>query len=225
MKYRLGACTATLKELEGGLGSTDFYLISKLGAARSIPTTLRYMPHVYCGMELNSLPVETTVAQINCLLQHYGTTIALGTTLSAAIEHLQVEIGVTGCPLLYDYKKYSYLATNTWTKSLLEKISAYGIEVKLKYPKMKQPRGSQDKCIMEMIVEGSGMSNKELESFNRPRKRQQAIFLSDIATAKGNKIDRLLLSDWQETHEGRLGKNRSTITFGVEMPTKGDWAP
>ena len=68
MKYGLGACTATLKELKGGLGSTDFYLISKLGAARSILTAVRCMSHVYCGMELNSLPVETTVAQINCLL-------------------------------------------------------------------------------------------------------------------------------------------------------------
>ena len=45
-----------------------FYLMSKLGAARTIPTAVRYMPHVYCGMELNILPVETTVAQINCLL-------------------------------------------------------------------------------------------------------------------------------------------------------------
>ena len=77
MKYGLGACAATLKELEGGLGSTDFYLISKLGAARSTPTALRYMPHIYCGMELHSLPVETIVVQINCLLQHYGTTTAL----------------------------------------------------------------------------------------------------------------------------------------------------
>ena len=133
-------------------------------------------------------------------------TTALGKTLAAAIEHLQVEIGVTGCPLSYDYKKYSCLATDTWTKLLCENISAYGIEVKLKYPKMKQPRGSQDKCIMEMIVEGPGMSNKELASFNRPRKRQQAIFRSDISTAKGDKIDRLLLSDWQETHKVCWGK-------------------
>ena len=118
MKYGLGAYAVTLKELEGGLGSTDFYLISKLGAARSILTALRYMPQVYCGMELHSLPVETTVAQINCLLQHYDTTTALGTTLTAAIEYLQVEIGVTGCPLLYDYNKYSCLATDMWTKSL-----------------------------------------------------------------------------------------------------------
>ena len=88
MKYGLGACAATLKEPEGGLGSTDFYLISKLGAARSNPTAVRYMPHIYCSMELNSIPVETTVVQINCLLQHYVTTTALGTTLSAAIDHL-----------------------------------------------------------------------------------------------------------------------------------------
>ena len=88
---------------------------------------------------------------------------------------------------------------------------------------MKQPRGSQDKCIMGMIVESSGMSNSELESFNRSRKRQQAIFLSDIATAKGGKLDRLLLSDWKETQEGRFGRNRSTITFGIEIPTKEDW--
>ena len=155
-------------------------------------------------------------------MQHYDTTTALGTTLAAAIEHLQVKIGVTGCPLSYNYKKYSCLATNTWTRSLWEMSSAYGIEVKLKYSKMKQPRGSQDKCIMEMIVEGSGMSNSELERFNRPFKHQQAIFLSDIATSKGDTINRLLLSDWQETQEGRLDRNRSTITFGMEMPTKKD---
>ena len=135
MKYGLGACTVTMKEFERGLGSTDFYLMSKLGVARTIPTAVRYLPHIYCGMELNSLPVETMVVQINCLLQHYGRTTALRTTLSAAIEHLQVEIGLTGCPLPYDYKKYSCLATYKWTKSLWEKMSAYGIKVKLKYPK------------------------------------------------------------------------------------------
>ena len=88
MKYGLGACTATLKELKSGLGLTDFYLMSKLGATRTISTAVKYMPHVYCDMELNSLSLTTTVTQINCLLQHYGTTTALGTTLSAAIEHI-----------------------------------------------------------------------------------------------------------------------------------------
>jgi len=95
MKYGLGTCSASLKELEDGLGKTDFYLLSRLGVTRSIPAELRYMPHRYCGMELNNLPVETTIAQINSLLQRYGTKTALGTTLTAAIEHLRSEAGET----------------------------------------------------------------------------------------------------------------------------------
>ena len=91
-------------------------------------------------------------------------------------------------------------------KNAMGKISAYGIKVKLKYPTIKQPRGSQDRCTMEMIVEGFGMCNKDLVSFNRPRKHQQATFLSDITMAKGDKTDKLLMPGWQETYEGSLGK-------------------
>ena len=105
MKYELRACAATLKELGNGLGSTDFYLISKLGVTRSIPTELSYMPHYYCDIELNSLLVDATVARINCLIQHYVASTALRTTLTAAIKRIQAEIGVTSSPLLYDYKK------------------------------------------------------------------------------------------------------------------------
>ena len=41
MKYGLVVCAVTLKELENRLGSTDFYLISKVGVAQTIPTALR----------------------------------------------------------------------------------------------------------------------------------------------------------------------------------------
>ena len=92
MKYGLGACLASLEELENGLGTTDFYLTSRLGVVRNIPKQLRYLPHHYCSMELLNLPMETTAAQINSLLQHYGTDTALGHTMTAAMEHLQLEI-------------------------------------------------------------------------------------------------------------------------------------
>ena len=79
---------------------------------------------------------------------------------------------------------------------------------------------------MEMIVEGFGMCKKDPVHFNTPRKHQQATFLSDITTVKGDKIEKKLqMSDYQETHEGLLGKNRSTTTFGAEHPTKEDWTP
>ena len=57
-------------------------------------------------MELLNLPIETTTAQVNCLLQHHGTDSALGHTMMAALEHMQLEIGVEGCPLGYSFQKY-----------------------------------------------------------------------------------------------------------------------
>ena len=131
MKYGLGVCSAPLEELENGLGTTYFYLTSRLGVVRSIPKQLRYLPHQYCGMGLLNLPIETTAAQVNCLLQHYGTDSALGHTMMAALEHMQLEIGVEGCPLGYSFQKYGCLVTNTWAKSLWGKIQAFKIDVTL----------------------------------------------------------------------------------------------
>lgn len=85
------------------------------------------------------MPMETTVAQINCLLQHYGTDTSLGDTLTTALQHLQIDTGVLGCPLEYDFKTYSCLATNTWANSLWEKVCVMGIEAKLDYKALKPP--------------------------------------------------------------------------------------
>ena len=77
-----------LEELENGLGTTDYYLPSQLGVVRNIPKQLRCLPHQYYGMKLLNLPMETTAAQVNCLLQHYSTDSALGHTMTAAMVHL-----------------------------------------------------------------------------------------------------------------------------------------
>ena len=52
------------------------------------------------------------------------------------------------------------------------------------------------------------------------RKHQQEAYLFDITTEKGDKINKLLMSDWREIHEGLLGKKSSTTTFGTKHPTK-----
>ena len=131
IKYGLGAYSESLEELENGLGTTDFYLTSRLGVVRSIPKQLRHLPHQYCGMELLNLPIETTATQVNCLLQHYVTARALGHTMMGALEHMQLKIGVKGCPLGYRFQKYCCLATNTWAKFLWEKTQAFKIDVAL----------------------------------------------------------------------------------------------
>ena len=86
----------------------------------------------------------------------------------------------------------------------MDKVAAgngehFEIENSLNYPKLKPQRESQDKCIMEMLVKGFSMTEKELVHFKIMHKCQQATFLSDIVTASGDTIEKLLMSYWQET--------------------------
>ena len=190
-----------LEKLENGPGTTDYYLTSRLGVVRKIPKQLRYLPRQYCGMELLNLPMmETTAAQVNCLLQHYGTDSELGHTMTAAMEHLQLEIGVEGCPLSYNFQKYGCLATNIWAKSLWEKVQAYKIEISLDYKGLHQPRGQQDRCLMEILVEDHKVEDDTLQRVNRVQKHQE------VATMGGKKVDSYYAEDWTLGHEGSTGK-------------------
>ena len=113
--------------LSKGLASADFYLLSNLGVVRSITKEWRYLPATFGGIELFDLTTETTAANLSMFLQHYDTKSALGITLKAAMEHLQLELGVPDCPLQYDFEVWGHLATDSWVKALWEKIDRFGI--------------------------------------------------------------------------------------------------
>ena len=49
----------------------------------------------------------------------------MGFYIKYTLEDLQIELGVSKCPLLYDYKIWGDLATNTWIKALWESIQKY----------------------------------------------------------------------------------------------------
>ena len=221
MRYGLGTLSASIKELQEGLGKSDYHLISSLGVVRTIQREWRYMPSTFGGMGLFSLPLEATISSLNLLLQHYQTSGALGTTITTALENLQVELGVQDCPLKYDYEIWSGLATTSWIKDIWERVWHYKIELHLDYKKLELPR-KRDFCIMEAMVE-SGMRGTELAGANRARKAQQSMFASCIGTADGRKVQDDLRRDWREGVERQLGHTRSTIPFGKEVPTSDDW--
>ena len=93
--------------------------------------------------------------------------------------------------------------------------------MEINYKTLEMPR-EKDECIMERLVR-EGFRGAELVSINRARKQQEALFMSDIATADGRKIDKTYLRDWKDSFEGQLGKHRSRYKFGLELPLKQDW--
>ena len=74
-----------------------------------------------------------------------------------------------------------------------------------------------------LVVEDHKVGDDALQRVNRVRKRQEVMFLSNIATAGGKKVDSYCAEGWTLGHEGTTGKHRSDLVFGREYPTKEVW--
>ena len=57
----------------------------------------------------------------------------MGFYIKYTLKDLQIELGVSKCPLLYNYKIWGDLATNSWIKALWERIQKYNIKIDLDY--------------------------------------------------------------------------------------------
>merc|ERR1711983_279962 len=201
------------------------------GDLSGLPRIPRYFPSTFGGMGLHSLPVEATVCSINLFLQHYGSESNLGLTIKASLQELQMELGVTGNPLEYDFDVWGVLAEDTWVKHLWERLWYYQIRLDMEYGGRMHRAGSRDKpylprendkCVMEALV-AKGVRGKTLAQANRCRIRNEIFWYSCIATADGIGVDPSYLSDWKGSHEGTLGNHRSHLQFGDACPVEADW--
>ena len=74
---------------------------------------------------------------------------------------------------------------------------------------------------MEALIDD--LNTAEAIGFNRARKHQEVLTLSDICTPNGHTIDPSYLQDWQASFKGTLGHHRSVHEFGIERPSDVDW--
>ena len=117
---------------------------------------------------LNNLKIKATAASLNAFLQHYETDTSIGIYLTASIENLQLEMGVAGWPFDYNYETWHELATDSWVKSLWERIQKFDLSVEIDYKTLDMPR-EKDECIVERLVH-EGFRGAKLVSINRARK-------------------------------------------------------
>ena len=62
----------------------------------------------------------------------------------------------------------------------------------------------------------AGIQGDLLITLNRCRKHQEALFVLDITTANGQRLESNCITDWKNSHEAGLGKHRSTYHYGKE---------
>ncbi len=146
----------------------------------------------FYGVGLPYLGVEALIAMSNKLSMHYGCNTAVGRFMKESFSLFLVEMGLSLQPLQESYEWYKYLLTHSWMKMLWEKVSMFGLKVVVADLQLKYPREG-DCFIMQVLFELAFTKDKQ-RILNQVRVSLQALFLSDLLTASGQKINPEILS-------------------------------
>jgi hypothetical protein len=139
------------------------------------------------------------VAMPSKLLMHYGCDRATGEFMRASHSLFLLELGISSQPLQESYVKYSFLLTHSWMKMLWEKVSMFSVRTVI------ADVGTEflqegDRFLMQVFFK-QGYSPESLIRLNWVRIFWQALFLSDILTASGKKINTEIIGQPRIRHK------------------------
>jgi hypothetical protein len=185
--YGLCSSTATLEELDRALHHQYYQIITLGGVVCMTPVRSRTIDAGFFGVGLPHLGIEALISMSNKLLMHYGCQTATGRLMQLSYSLLLVELGLLFDPLQESNSQFECLATHSWMKMLWEKLSRFNVKAMVTDVNQSLPREG-DQFIMQVLI-GSGYSNKTLNPLNQVRVSQQLLFMLDVLTALGNKIN------------------------------------
>jgi hypothetical protein len=134
--------------------------------------------------------------------------------MQASYSLFFVELGISFQPLKESYSKYEFLTTHLWKKMLWGKISMFGLDIIVADFALEYPREGS-RFIMQVLFE-MGYPRDMLLRLNQVHFSLQILFLSDILTASGHKINHDVLLHWPPDEEW------STNRWPNKRPTKSD---
>ncbi len=208
-----GICNNTTLwgELENCMQRVYWHLIGRGGVRRSAPKDLRQLDKSFYGIGCLHLGVECLIGQVTKLLVHYGCKSGLGIQMQVTMELLNTKLGRSRQPLQESFETYGKWITNTWIKTVWEKVSKFNITIEIAPLPINPPR-AVDKWFMQAVRESRVTDSTESAIINRARCHQQVLFLSDVLDAGGKSVNKKYLN-FQKDH-----KIWSTIVFPLEKP-------
>ncbi len=188
----------------------QYYQILPLGGiVRTTTVESRTIDAGFYGVGLPNLGVEALVAMANKLFMHYGCNTAMGKLMQASYSLLFAQVGLLFQPLQESYECYGYLTTHSWIKMLWEKHSAFEVTLVVADANKRYPQ-ENNQFIMQVLI-------KSVKKLNCAWVLQQLLFMLDILTTTGSKIDIKAL-----TRQSK-GETRLTLRWPNEQPTELDF--
>jgi hypothetical protein len=212
--HSLCSSTATYDELENALQKQYYQILPLGGIIRTAPQDSRMIDAGFFCPGLPHPGVEALIAMTNKLLMHFGSSSVLGDFMKTSYSYLTLELGVSFQPLQALYKRFLFLATHSWMKMLWEKVDRFKVTVETAKGPLAFPRDG-DRFLMLIVME-RGYSRETVRLLNRVRIHMQVLFLSDVLTTLGNRIDSAAICQWPPT------SRMSTLNWPKEEPTAED---
>ncbi len=116
----------------------------------------------------------------------------LGIKMQGTTEVLLTELGLLPHSLQELFMAYGKWVTNTWLKSIWEKVDKFNITVEIA-PLPIRPPQEGDKWFMQAVIEAGVTNADELVKINRFQYHQQVLFVSDILDAGGKCLNKKYL--------------------------------
>jgi hypothetical protein len=167
----------------------QYHALVPLGGVRwSANRMMRQLDRGFFGVGRPHPAIECLASQTTKMLKHYGCETAVGRLLQQSVALLILELGMGSQLFTVDFLKCGAWVTESWVKSLWEKVFIFGITSEEGRLKIYPPR-ERDEWIMPMLVQ-LGYTATELLRLNRVRVHQEVLFLSDVMDARGTAIDK-----------------------------------
>ncbi len=179
--------TATMQELKNALHQQSYQILPLDRVVRTTTVESRTIDAGFYGVGLPHLGIEELIVMTNKLIMHYGCNTATGKLMQTSYSLFYVEAGLFFHPLQESYARYGGLVTHSWMKMLWEKLLVFNVKLVIADGTQTYLRVN-NQFVMQVLI-SKGYSGETLRRLNRVQVSQQVLFMSDILTASGNKID------------------------------------
>jgi hypothetical protein len=106
------------------------------------------------------------VAQLTKLLVHYGCRLGRSIQMQLTTKVFLTELGLPSQPLQELFVAHGKWVTNTWLKSIWEKVGMFNITVEIA-PLLIRPPWERDKWFMHAVIEAGVTNADKLVKINR----------------------------------------------------------
>jgi hypothetical protein len=139
VSFGISSVAAPYVELDQCMMHTYYNLLPICSIRQSVHRDLRQMDHGFFGCGFPHPGMECLIAQLNKLLTNYGCNSGLGIHLQTSMELMIVGGGVSTQILSQPFQRYSKWVTNSWLKSVWEKVDLFNFKVEIKELPLKMP--------------------------------------------------------------------------------------